>query len=208
MLVDYLGGVDSPTEGIVIDGDEFFETEDDLLETDSESSISTNCFDDAIDQSILEERQSNAKADPVSGESNARANSISVDESIHGLEQIEVNAKALHAEDDDDNPGAVVLQDSPLPRLYVPGKVVHVYSHRGVYKAVYVPRTFREIRRISLAGNMLTDHKSETYYKGLLEVRTVRQASEIAPRWSAFDEDNTWYVNIRKYISFVLSRKI
>lgn len=28
-----------------------------------------------------------------------------------------------------------ILEDMPLPRMFIPGKIVHVYSHRGGYKA-------------------------------------------------------------------------
>lgn len=95
-------------------------------------------------------------------------------------------------EADEDGPGAVVLEETPLPRMFIPGKIIHIYSYRGVYKAAYVPRAFRDLRRISLAGNMLNDHKTKTYYEALLEVRSVRSAQEGPPRWTAFDEDDTW----------------
>lgn len=93
--------------------------------------------------------------------------------------------------EEDDGPGAVVLEEMPLPRMFAPGNIVHLYSHRGVFMAAYVPRAFRELRRISLAGNMLTDHTTKAYYESLLEVRTVRTAEEEPPRWTAFDEDDT-----------------
>ncbi|GAX16262.1 hepatocyte growth factor-regulated tyrosine kinase substrate [Fistulifera solaris] len=96
-------------------------------------------------------------------------------------------------EKDDQEP--VILEESPLPRMFVPGKIAHIYAHRGVYKAVYVPRDFRELRRVSLAGNMLSDHKCKNYYEALMEVRTVRRAQEAPPRWTAYDEDDTWYVS-------------
>ena len=95
------------------------------------------------------------------------------------------------AEDDDDGPGAVVLEETPLPRMFIPGKVVHIYSHRGVFKATYVPRAFRELRRISMAGNMLSDHTTQAYHEALLETRSVRHAQERPPRWTSFDEDDT-----------------
>lgn len=105
-----------------------------------------------------------------------------------------VNDISSFSVDEDDDQEAVMLEESPLPRMFVPGKIVHIYSQRGVYKAVYVPRDFRELRRVSLAGNMLSDHKCKSYYEALLEVRSVRRAKEAAPRWTAFDEDDTWYV--------------
>jgi hypothetical protein len=89
---------------------------------------------------------------------------------------------------------AVVLEEAPLPRMFLPGKIVHIYTHRGGYKATYVPRAFRELRRISLAGNMLNDHVSKAYYEGLLEVQSVRKAAETLPQWTGFAEDSTWYV--------------
>jgi hypothetical protein len=90
-------------------------------------------------------------------------------------------------------PSAVMLEETPLPRMFLPGKIVHIYTHRGGYKAAFVPRAFRELRRISLAGNMLSDHTCKAYYEALLEVQTVRSAPEGLPRWTAFDEDDTWY---------------
>jgi len=86
----------------------------------------------------------------------------------------------------------VILQETPLPNMYLPGKVVHIYAHRGVYRATFVPRTFPEVRRISLAGNMLSDHTCKAYYEALIEVRDVRRATEAPPYWTAFDEDSTW----------------
>jgi hypothetical protein len=38
LLVDYMGGIDKRTEGLVIDGDEFFDTEEPLVESDDEAS--------------------------------------------------------------------------------------------------------------------------------------------------------------------------
>jgi len=54
------------------------------------------------------------------------------------------------------DPATVVLDEIPLPRMFVPGKIAHVYTHDGGYKAAYVPRSFRDLRRISLASNMIT----------------------------------------------------
>ena len=35
--------------------------------------------------------------------------------------------------------------------------------------------------------------QTKSYYEALLEVHSVRGAPEYPPRWSSFDEDNTWY---------------
>lgn len=62
----------------------------------------------------------------------------------------------------------------------------------GGYKAAFVPRTFRELRRISLAGNMLSDHTTKVYYEGLLEVKSIRKAQEDLPEWTSFAESVIW----------------
>mmetsp|Transcript_10857 Transcript_10857/g.17098 ORF Transcript_10857/g.17098 Transcript_10857/m.17098 type:complete len:1210 (-) Transcript_10857:22-3651(-) len=178
LLLEFLGGIDNRTEGLVIDGDEFFDTEDDLVEQDDLSeSCATECF-----------------ADPLStipGEPLATSDSWSMD--IHASEvSKEKQSKEDGSDSNDVNDAApVVLEETPLPRMFVPGKVIHIYSYRGVYKAAFVPRTFRELRRISLAGNMLSNHSTKSYYESLLEVQTARAAPESPPRWTAFDEDDT-----------------
>jgi hypothetical protein len=105
-----------------------------------------------------------------------------------------VESTENHDDEDpnDDGSPAVVLEELPLPRMYLPGQVVHIYAHRGVFRAAIVPRNFRDLRRISMAGNMLSDHTSQAYYNALLEVKSVRDAPEAPPRWAAFDEDDTW----------------
>lgn len=107
------------------------------------------------------------------------------------LEESKTKDSDPQSSDDDDGRGAVLLDEIPLPRMFVPGKIVHIYAHRGVFKAAYVPRDFRDLRRLSLAGNMLADHTTQGYYESLLEVRSVRNAEELPPRWTAFDEDDT-----------------
>jgi hypothetical protein len=42
LLVDYMGGIDKRTEGLVIDGDEFFDTEETLIENEDEESTEDN----------------------------------------------------------------------------------------------------------------------------------------------------------------------
>jgi hypothetical protein len=75
---------------------------------------------------------------------------------------------------------------------FIPGKIVHIYTHRGGYKASFVPRAFRELRRISLAGSMLNDHMAKSYYEALLECKSIRSASQDLPDWTGFSEENTW----------------
>ena len=99
-----------------------------------------------------------------------------------------------HEEEISNSAAPVILEEMTLPRMFIPGKIVHIYTHNGGYKAVCVPRTFRELRRISLAGNMLQDHTCKSYYEALLEVRSIRKAKKSLPQWTGFGEDDTWYV--------------
>lgn len=202
MLVDVLGGVANSAEGLIVDGDEFFDSEEQLIDTEEASAVS-DMFDNAIDESFdrnpANHMGEGSDVEAVDLYDDSDADIESVDSTPSSVYQPDNNAAVTTTDEmngvtleEADQIGAVVLQDTPLPRMYLPGKIVHVYSHRGVYKAAYVPCAFREIRRISLAGNMLSDHKSDAYFHGLLEVRTVRIASERAPRWTAFDEDTTW----------------
>jgi hypothetical protein len=177
LLLEFLGGIDNRTEGLVIDGDEFFDTEVGLVERDDLSCV-TECF-----------------ADPLSAppEEQLKASdswSMDIQDSEDSKEQRDEEDGSTANDVNDAAP--VVLEETPLPRMFVPGKIIHMYSYRGVYKAAFVPRTFRELRRISLAGNMLSDHSVKSYYEGLLEVQTARAAPETPPRWTAFDEDDTW----------------
>mmetsp|Transcript_22267 Transcript_22267/g.55140 ORF Transcript_22267/g.55140 Transcript_22267/m.55140 type:complete len:1218 (-) Transcript_22267:241-3894(-) len=176
LLVEFLGGGDNEREGIIIDGDEFFETEDNLVGENDEESVGDEFFSDAIGE--LEDETSIQMSD-----------SWSID--MHKSEVSPSKNNPSMEEDEEPDVTAVVLDESPLPKMFLPGKVVHIYSHRGVYKAAYVPRTFTELRRISMAGNMLSNHTTKSYFESLLEVQTCRAASESPPRWTAYDEDDT-----------------
>jgi len=205
LLLDYMGGIDYRTQGVVIDGDEFYDAEESLLEGDEES---TSGFDSLINtreflnDSRMEEH-AKAKAVPlpteVEDESWAKFDEsfdASLDENLSATEKTPIKDSPYGSEssgelEESDDMCAVMLEETPLPRMFLPGRIVHIYTHRGGYKAAYVPRAFRELRRISLAGNMLSDHTSKNYYESLLEVQSVRSAQEGLPRWTAFDEDDT-----------------
>lgn len=183
-LVEMMGGLDNRTETIVIDGDEFFEADEPLVESDEESMATAHTCVDALDEALSYERQHNSTSEKECKASNQQCGSTM-------LETSRVEDAEPECSDKDDGPGAVVLEEIPLPRMFVPGKIVHVYSHRGVFRATRVPKDFRELRRLSLAGNMLTDHCVASYYEALLEVRSVRNAVELPPKWTAYDEDDT-----------------
>ena len=67
-----------------------------------------------------------------------------------------------------------------------------------------MPRAFRELRRISLAGNMITDHTSKAYYEALLECKYIRRSPNELPKWTGFDEESTWYV-LRSFLELIQS---
>jgi hypothetical protein len=178
LLLEMLGCGDTETEGLVIDGDEFFEPEESLLEGSDEES-------EWLDKDMIRDPIPVAPPD----ESVERADSWTLE--MQGGVPSPTNGLLSSDVKDVNGPAAVVVEEVPLPRMFIPGKVIHIYSHRGVYKAAFVPRSFRELRRISLAGNMLSNHTTKSYYEGLLEVQTARVAPEAPPRWTAFDEDDT-----------------
>jgi hypothetical protein len=173
LVVDYLGSMDARYQGLVVDGDEFFDPEGSSL----------------VESSVDQEDGQNG----ILGDCMVRI-STSVDESNSSyFNEIENTENEKKIDDtSEESPGTVILDEIPLPQMFIPGKIVHIYSHRGVYRAAFVPRRFRELRRISPAGNMLSDHRTKSYYDALLEVSSVRQAPEDPPVWTAFDEDDTW----------------
>jgi Lipase (class 3)/FYVE zinc finger len=149
MFLEILGGeVDAGAGGLVIDGEEFFDPTERLLEDDDDSSdgsvgdapLTPIRPDEAGAMSHVDRFQTRTQGDSALDESN--------------LSAVDVASNV-----DEDSPGSVVVEEMPLPKMFVPGRIVHIYSHRGVYRAAFVPRTFRELRRITMAGNMLSDHK-------------------------------------------------
>lgn len=178
LVVEYMGGIDRRTDGTIIDGDEFFDTEDSLLEGD----------EDAPDKFL----ETFASLEHCVGQKPVVGDDVwtRFEEGTSALEN-PVYSNILLNDPEDDQSAPVVLDETPLPRMFLPGRIVHIYTHRGGYKAAFVPRTFRELRRISMAGNMLSDHTSKAYFEALKEVKSVRTAREQLPKWTAFDEDDT-----------------
>jgi hypothetical protein len=84
--------------------------------------------------------------------------------------------------------GGVFVEDVNLPELYPPGRLVHIYSYRGVFKACMPQRDFPDLRRISLQGNLLRDHDPKAYFTALCEVIDVRRAPATPPTWEGFKD--------------------
>ena len=94
-------------------------------------------------------------------------------------------------EDSQSQETPVMLDEAPLPRMYIPGQIAHIYAHRGLYKVALVPRSFRDLRKISLSSTLIADHTCKSYYEALLEVRSVRRAKVEAPEWAKFSSTQT-----------------
>lgn len=156
---------DDTDHGVSIEGDLFFDPADDPL----------NESDDECSATELESVNECAPFDepPMNEADDKEQSNQSLDEDHDNSEQPQI------------------LEEMPLPRMFIPGKIVHIYTHRGGYKAAYVPRKFQQLRRVSLAGNMLSDHMAKSYYESLLEVKAIRAAKHDLPTWVGFAEDCT-----------------
>lgn len=82
---------------------------------------------------------------------------------INGLIEGESDETELH----DDG---VLVGEEELIQLWLPGNIVHIYARRGVYNAVLVPRSFTDLRRILVQGNIFRDHSSMSIFESLQEV--------------------------------------
>jgi hypothetical protein len=178
-VVDIMGGMDLTSHGVVIDGEEFFDVDDPALDSSDKDS---ECTESVQGLGAADDSVANSALFPAAW----LADHNSLDEADDS------SAIILESKFPDQNKEAVVVEEIPLPNMNLAGRVVHIYAHRGVYKASYVPRDFRFLRKISLAGNMLSDHKTKNYYDALLEIGHVRKAVENPPKWTSFDEDDTW----------------
>ena len=68
------------------------------------------------------------------------------------------------------NEGVVLVEGEALPDLWLPGRLLHLYSYRGQYKVSRVSREFISLRRIEVQGNIFSDHTAQHVYEALLEV--------------------------------------
>jgi hypothetical protein len=165
--------VDDPDQGVTVEGDLFFDPADPLNESDDEISAREDPSKlDRVNECVpFDEPPMNSINDEEKSTSSLDQSDVKLDSGIFEQPQI--------------------LEEMPLPRMFIPGKIVHIYTHRGGYKAAYVPRKFGQLRRISLAGNMLSDHMANRYYSSLLEVKAIRAAKLDLPSWVGFAEDCT-----------------
>jgi hypothetical protein len=63
-----------------------------------------------------------------------------------------------------------LVSEEDVIQLWLPGRIVHIYSRRGIYNVAIVPRNFSELRRILVQGNIFRDHSSLSIFEALQEV--------------------------------------
>ncbi len=164
-IQDESPSADSP-DGLDVEGDLFFDTlGDPLNESDDESRT-------GVQQKITSDRRSDSEWVPFD-EPPMEANNeppASMNSCADHIEQPLSDADAYPQ----------ILEEMPLPRMFIPGRIVHIYSHRGGYKAgnyikgyfelmhyvphkffvlppAFVPRKFRSLRRISMVSYCCCD---------------------------------------------------
>ncbi len=165
-------------QGVAVEGDLFFDPSDPLNESDDESSVNecSSKLEKVNEWVPFDEPPMDMMSDVTE-----------IEQSTNSRDQSDENVGSNSGIFDQPQ----ILEEMPLPRMFVPGRIVHIYTHRGGYKAAFVPRKFRQLRRISLAGNMLSDHMASAYYASLLEVKAIRSAKVDLPSWVGFAEDCT-----------------
>jgi len=99
--------------------------------------------------------------------------SIIYSEEMKGNNCIDITCEEFDQGDDvEDEPmsSIVEVEEDELPELWIPGRVLYIYSHRGQYKAALVDRRYPPLRRIEVQGNIFADHSGQSIFDGLLEV--------------------------------------
>lgn len=91
---------------------------------------------------------------------------------------------------DDDDEARFYSEDfddvDKLPELFVPGRIVHIYSWRGTYEAAFVERDCDALADIVVSANMIRDHSINYYFDAIAEIMDVRRAANQPPPWQPF----------------------
>jgi hypothetical protein len=70
----------------------------------------------------------------------------------------------------EDSSSEVFVPEEAIPELWLPGRILHLYTYRGQYRVAEVGPDFESLRRIEVQGNMFVDHTSNDIFDSLLEV--------------------------------------
>ena len=99
-----------------------------------------------------------------------------------------------------------IVPEEHMPELWLPGRILHLYTYRGQYRISRVDCTYTSLRTIEVQGNMFRDHTSNDIFDALLEARAVYNAPAQPPVWTAYDRTDrcacckstfTWHSTFR-----------
>lgn len=65
--------------------------------------------------------------------------------------------------------------------MYVPGQILHIYRHHGIYKCAMVPREHVSLQKIELSESMFRDHLGQNYIDILRNMRLYRDTPKFHP---------------------------
>ena len=124
-------------EQSLFDESQFYEAEENLIDSDSDES--DGLFPDGEGSfSSLGSLDVGREANEIDEQTRVRRESAPV--IVPDQEAVPESAAAPHHP----SPSSpVFLAETPLPRMYIPGDIYHIYMHNGTYKASKVPRRFK-----------------------------------------------------------------
>ena len=75
-----------------------------------------------------------------------------------------------------------------VPTLRIPGRVLHLYTSRGVYKGAWLESdaAYRPLSTIELAPHMVSNHQAKEYLAALKATLAAQLAPETAPAWQPY----------------------
>ena len=106
-----------------------------------------------------------------------------------------------------------IIPEERMPELWLPGRILHLYTYRGQYRISRVSRTYTSLRTIEVQGNMFSDHTSNDIFDALLEARAVYNAPAQPPVWQAYDRTDrcacckstfTWHSTFRGMLTYTI----
>lgn len=75
-----------------------------------------------------------------------------------------------------------------VPTLRIPGRVLHIFTVHGVFRACWVPNDFAPLSSIVLAPHMINDHRGKSYLAALRAIKASAVAIAHPPPWVPFCE--------------------
>lgn len=86
-------------------------------------------------------------------------------------------------------PSSALPSENTNSRLYIPGRIVHSYQHRGTVRAALVDHNLSSFQRIQAFDNMIEDHRIENLAESLRGVIAARNAPEQPPAWESIADE-------------------